>query len=186
MEHKTRKSILCTSCGLVIMFCVHKNKMIKIAFVLILWSIATPRVCLSVCTCMYVIHKYVMKMSPWTDVKFVEELFYQRYNDAFVSAITIPGKTNRYVDRGQRLLLLCNATGNIYPPEDLDWFKDGRGIGSDRARGIKIEKTVSLHRRTIQSTLEISRMSLDDAGTYVCRASKDLVTNVKVNVLNGE
>ncbi|KAK3096643.1 hypothetical protein FSP39_001982 [Pinctada imbricata] len=99
-----------------------------------------------------------------------------------VKAINITGKT--YIDKGQRLHLHCRAAGNVYPPEELDWFKDGTEISSKEEGKITIDKSVSIQDRTIESTLEIAHMSLQDAGTYVCRASKTLVTNVKVNVLN--
>ena len=40
-----------------------------------------------------------------------------------LTVISIEGK--RYVDLGEKIHLICNASGGPRIPEDIDWFKDG-------------------------------------------------------------
>ncbi|XP_055892375.1 myosin light chain kinase, smooth muscle-like isoform X3 [Biomphalaria glabrata] len=87
-----------------------------------------------------------------------------------------------FVERGDTLRLTCNATGSEYPPDAIDWFKDGDKIkNNDR---VTLSSDVSLSDRTISSTLSIKRGNMTDAGTYICRTPGNLVTSAKVNILN--
>ncbi|XP_012940600.1 cell adhesion molecule 2 [Aplysia californica] len=89
-----------------------------------------------------------------------------------------------FVERGDTLQLVCNATGSEYPPDDIDWFKDGNKIkNSDR---VTLSKDVSLSEGTIMSLLKVRRTTMRDGGTYVCRTSDLQVTSAKVNMLNTE
>ncbi|ESP02460.1 hypothetical protein LOTGIDRAFT_138435, partial [Lottia gigantea] len=99
-----------------------------------------------------------------------------------VSDIEISGST--FVEKGNPLKITCNATGNDYPPEGLDWFKDGLKITPNDRTSINMD--VSLSDRTIISTLVMLRADMYDAGTYVCRTSDLQITSVKVNVLNSK
>ncbi|KAK6180561.1 hypothetical protein SNE40_012693 [Patella caerulea] len=94
--------------------------------------------------------------------------------------IEISGLT--FVEKGNPLKVTCNATGNDYPPEGLDWFKDGLKITPNDRTSINMD--VSISDRTIISTLVILRADMYDAGTYVCRTSDLQITSAKVNVLN--
>ncbi|XP_025078293.1 zwei Ig domain protein zig-8-like isoform X2 [Pomacea canaliculata] len=89
---------------------------------------------------------------------------------------------SQFVEKGNTLTLTCNATGFDYPPDELDWFKDGLKLTSDLRRTLR--KDVSLADKTIVSKLQVARATMADAGTYVCRASDMQVTSAKVNVLN--
>ncbi|KAL8620728.1 hypothetical protein ACOMHN_067291 [Nucella lapillus] len=89
---------------------------------------------------------------------------------------------SHFVEMGNTLTLTCRATGLDYPPDDLDWFKDGLKLTNSRR--LHLSKDVSLSDKTIVSTLQVSRAVMRDAGTYVCRASDLQVTSAKVNVLN--
>ena len=82
--------------------------------------------------------------------------------------------------------MTCNATGREYPPEELDWFKNGNKMETNFAKKIYIRKMVSINSKTIISVLHINKADLADAGTYVCRTSDKQVTSRKVEVLNGE
>ncbi|XP_041364320.1 uncharacterized protein LOC121379734 [Gigantopelta aegis] len=99
------------------------------------------------------------------------------------SDIRIAG-TN-FVEKGNRLHLTCNATGDDYRPDAIDWFKDGIKMSSfDIRRRISID--VSLVDKTIISQLTIRRTVMSDSGTYVCRTSDQQITSLKVNILNTE
>lgn len=89
-----------------------------------------------------------------------------------------------HVDRGNNLMLVCNASGAMYPPDSIDWFKDGSKIMADRAKKIEIRKNFSFHARTITSILTKSDVTMSDTGTYSCRTSDIQVTSVSVQVLN--
>ncbi|XP_041363474.1 fibroblast growth factor receptor 4-like [Gigantopelta aegis] len=91
-----------------------------------------------------------------------------------------------FVDKGEVIKLTCNATGREYPPEELDWFKNGNKMETNFAKKIYIRKMVSINSKTIISVLNIKKADLDDAGTYVCRTSDKQVTSKKVEVLNAD
>ncbi|KAL4228243.1 hypothetical protein ACF0H5_013676 [Mactra antiquata] len=91
-----------------------------------------------------------------------------------------------FVERGETILLQCNATGEYYPPESMDWFLNGQRVSSNSEMGIEIEKRYSLNKRTFCSSLRIERASMNDGGTYVCRTSDEQLASTKVNVLNAE
>ena len=90
------------------------------------------------------------------------------------------------MEKGERIYLKCNATGREYPPEDLDWFKNGNKLTTEFSKKVYIRKFVSINTKTIVSILEINDSKLSDAGTYVCRTSDQQVTSTRVNVLNGK
>ncbi|CAL1544903.1 unnamed protein product, partial [Lymnaea stagnalis] len=99
-----------------------------------------------------------------------------------VEEISITGTL--FVEKGETLRLVCNATGSEYPPDAIDWFKDGDKIKNDER--ITLSSDASISDRTIISTLSIRRGHMGDAGTYVCRTSGHLVTSAKVNILNSK
>ncbi|XP_060571495.1 zwei Ig domain protein zig-8-like isoform X3 [Ruditapes philippinarum] len=92
----------------------------------------------------------------------------------------------QYVERGETITLQCNATGESYPPDEMDWFRNGQAITSDTKRGIHISKQYSISKRKFTSVLKIDRAEMKDDGTYVCRSSNMQITSTKVIVLNAE
>ncbi|XP_045195712.1 zwei Ig domain protein zig-8-like isoform X3 [Mercenaria mercenaria] len=92
----------------------------------------------------------------------------------------------QYVERGETIKLQCNATGEHYPPEEMDWFRNGQKISSQRRKGIHISKQFSIIKRKFTSVLTIDRAEMTDDGTYVCRSSNMQITSTKVIVLNAE
>ncbi|XP_055899609.1 obscurin-like protein 1 isoform X2 [Biomphalaria glabrata] len=97
-----------------------------------------------------------------------------------------PKQRTSFVDENNPIELVCNATSEDYPIEDVDWFRDGNALVTDESRGLYIHKKVSLSTDTIYSTLEIKHARLKDQGVYVCRTSNYDVTSIHVNVLNGD
>lgn len=91
----------------------------------------------------------------------------------------------QYVERGETVVLQCNATGQTYPPDEMDWFRNGKRLMSKPDSGIDIQKQYSLSKRRFTSTLTIARASMEDDGIYICRASDLQITDTTVNVLNG-
>ncbi|GFR70958.1 hemicentin-1 [Elysia marginata] len=100
--------------------------------------------------------------------------------EAIKPKITINGTL--FMEKGQTLKLICNATGSGYPPDAIDWFKDGSKIKSNGR--VTLTNDVSLAESTISSILSVRRGLLKDAGTYVCRTSDLQVTSARVNILN--
>lgn len=92
----------------------------------------------------------------------------------------------QYVERGETIILQCNATGETYPPDEMDWFRNGQKITSKTNDGIHISKQYSISKKTFSSVLKIDRATMEDDGTYVCRSSNMQITSTKVNVLNAE
>ncbi|KAL3866815.1 hypothetical protein ACJMK2_044078 [Sinanodonta woodiana] len=97
--------------------------------------------------------------------------------------IAISGK--EFVDKGDSIIITCNATGESRPPDDIDWFKDGTKLKPDAVRNIYIEKYSLVHTKTLHSTLEIENSDMSDSGNYACRSSDLLITSKHVMVLNG-
>ncbi|XP_076465837.1 zwei Ig domain protein zig-8-like isoform X1 [Babylonia areolata] len=95
--------------------------------------------------------------------------------------ISIKGR--RYVDLGQKIHLLCNASGGPRLPEDIDWFKDGDMIDSFKYPHVLIEKYQSIRDRAFISELMIDHAKESDAGEYVCRSSRNNIVNMKITVL---
>ncbi|XP_070204912.1 opioid-binding protein/cell adhesion molecule-like isoform X2 [Littorina saxatilis] len=96
--------------------------------------------------------------------------------------IHIEGDT--YVEKNSVIRLVCNATGEEHPPDDIDWFLNGQKLLSDFAYQISIEKRMSLTEKTIYSILEIKNANMKDAGIYVCRTSDLQIASARVDVLN--
>lgn len=92
----------------------------------------------------------------------------------------------QYIERGDPIILQCNATGEYYPPDEMDWFRNGHRMTSNEIEGILISKHYSLSKRTFTSNLKIERASMHDSGTYVCRSSNMQIASTKVHVLNGK
>ncbi|WAR00198.1 hypothetical protein MAR_024570, partial [Mya arenaria] len=80
------------------------------------------------------------------------------------AAINITGQ--QHVDKGQSIVLSCNATDTAAPPDHVDWFKDGNALHSNEANGVIITKKFSVTSRTISSILEIKNAKMSDKGTY--------------------
>lgn len=110
-------------------------------------------------------------------------IYFSSFRD-FFSEIQITG--SQFVEKGDRIVLQCNATGEYYPPDEMDWFRNGERLSSQRHRGVRISKQYSISKRTFTSVLVINRANMDDDGTYVCRSSNMQITSTKVHVLNGK
>ncbi|CAL1541270.1 unnamed protein product, partial [Lymnaea stagnalis] len=95
--------------------------------------------------------------------------------------ISITGK--RYVDQGERIHLVCNASGGPRVPEEIDWFKGGDKIDSKYGH-VHIGKFQSMADRSFISELTIQHSSLTDTGDYICRSSTEDIANLKVTVLH--
>lgn len=89
-----------------------------------------------------------------------------------------------HVDKDSPMKLVCNASGTMNPPNNVDWFKDGNQIVANKKKRIELQKRFSIHSRTITSTLIKEKAEMSDAGTYSCRTSSMQVTSEKVTVLN--
>ncbi len=72
------------------------------------------------------------------------------------------------VSAGDTLSLSCTVTG--YPLPIVTWFKDTIPYKQGNISITNIDDT------TVSSSLELSGVSLDEAGVYYCNASNDLFT----------
>lgn len=90
------------------------------------------------------------------------------------------------MEKGEKIVLTCNATGEMFPPEDIDWFKDGRKIKENQNRGVSITKFRIAETKTLYSQMEVEKADMDDSGIYICRSSDLAITSKSIMVLNGE
>ena len=105
------------------------------------------------------------------------------FNFAFVKAIHLEG--TKFVEKGDPIHLVCNASGIARPPDDLYWFKDGIKLTENGWKHVTIDKFRVYQTRTIVSVMQKRHSEMRDAGTYVCRSSSLSVTSITVNVLSG-
>lgn len=98
-------------------------------------------------------------------------------------------KGTKFVNMGQQIHLLCNASGINRAPEKIDWFFKGSRIhpSNPRWKGrVEILKHTSIPGRYFISELFIEQSTIADQGDYVCRSSDLIVNNLKVHVLNAD
>ena len=95
-----------------------------------------------------------------------------------------------FVERGDKIELVCNATGGEQIAEDIDWFKDGNLIElsyrEPSRNKINVATFRSLKHWSLVSTLVVDHAEMDDAGTYVCRSSFNKHGDLIVSVLAGK
>ncbi|ESO87560.1 hypothetical protein LOTGIDRAFT_166440 [Lottia gigantea] len=90
---------------------------------------------------------------------------------------------NRFINLGEKVVLLCNATGGHLIPEEIDWFKDGDIIHTELDKSVRINKKVDLKSRSLISELIVERSKVTDSGTYICRSSNEDIDSLDVTVL---
>ncbi|XP_052229958.1 leucine-rich repeats and immunoglobulin-like domains protein 2 [Dreissena polymorpha] len=106
--------------------------------------------------------------------------------DSITEATEISISEEQYVERGEPVALHCNVTGQHYTPDEIDWFRNGEKVTSEKRRGVKLLKHLSIVHRTFSSILSIDTATMGDSGVYVCRSSNMQIANTKVHVLNAE
>ena len=97
------------------------------------------------------------------------------------TAVQVSG--SEFVERGNPLQLVCNATGRPEPPHNVEWYKDGEKVNSDANSGVIITKKIET--RMLVSVLVIKSSRMDNSGDYVCRSSNRDFGKITVQVLNG-
>ncbi|GAB1606019.1 protogenin A-like isoform X3 [Argonauta hians] len=95
--------------------------------------------------------------------------------------LTISG--SRYVVRGSAISLMCNSSGGDSRSRDINWYKEGIKILSNRDSRILTAKYTSADKVTI-SSLRIDNSRLEDGGTYVCRTPNKASIAIAVSVQN--
>ncbi|XP_022334945.2 limbic system-associated membrane protein-like isoform X2 [Crassostrea virginica] len=100
------------------------------------------------------------------------------------AGLTLEGRN--IVNFNEPINLTCLVQGETRAPEDVDWFFEGVKIvpGSSRWRNrVYITREREPYRRQFKSHLLIDNSDFSDRGTFVCRASADLVESINISVL---
>ncbi|XP_041373041.1 leucine-rich repeats and immunoglobulin-like domains protein 1 isoform X2 [Gigantopelta aegis] len=100
-----------------------------------------------------------------------------------LNVVGIVLRGSKYIDVGDPISLICNATGGAQIPEEIDWFYEGDKIDSYKYPNILITKYRSLTDQSLISELMIDRSTTRDSGMYICRSSEREVDSRKVTVL---
>ncbi|XP_045216757.1 uncharacterized protein LOC123566576 isoform X2 [Mercenaria mercenaria] len=103
------------------------------------------------------------------------------------SALKLSG--TKFVNKGDKIHLICNATGTVRAPEAVDWFYEGNRIhpSNPKWRGrVEVLKHESFEGKYFISELIVDHSKLKDKGHYVCRSSDLTVDSLKVHVLNAD
>ena len=91
----------------------------------------------------------VLCSSYITLVLYIAAVFHHHTTPVFyLPAVQVTG--TEYVERGNPIQLICNATGKPDPPHNVDWFKDGTRLESDAEKGIIITKKIETKVRFIE------------------------------------
>lgn len=91
-----------------------------------------------------------------------------------------------FVSKGQTILLTCNATGEDFAPDGVDWFIHGHKFNHQTMPRVRIyDPVVDNNKRTLISTLEIRRSIMSDKGIYVCRGPELKTSSLTVHILDG-
>ncbi|KAH3777222.1 lachesin-like [Dreissena polymorpha] len=106
--------------------------------------------------------------------------------DSKAEAMEITISREQYVERGEPVTLHCNVTGQHYTPDEIDWFRNGEKVTSEKHRRVKLLKQLSIAHKTFISILSIDKATMEDSGVYVCRSSNMHIANTKVHVLSAE
>lgn len=96
--------------------------------------------------------------------------------------IVLSGQT--FVSKGQSIFLTCNATGQDYAPDEVDWFINGHMVNKQETPRVRIVNDNG--RRTLYSTLEIRHSTMMDKGIYVCRGPNSDFASVTIHILDEE
>lgn len=88
-----------------------------------------------------------------------------------------------HVERGSPIQLVCNATGWLDAPHNVDWYKDGNKVHSDVEKGVIITKKIDANMLVSVLVIRFSKMS--DAGVYLCRSSNRHIAKLTIHILNG-
>ncbi|XP_036363710.1 protogenin A-like isoform X4 [Octopus sinensis] len=95
--------------------------------------------------------------------------------------LTISGSSS--VTRGSAISLMCNSSGGDSRSRDINWYKEGTKIYSNRDNRILTTKYTSADKVTV-SSLRIENSRLEDGGVYVCRTPNKASITIDVKVHN--
>lgn len=101
---------------------------------------------------------------------------------------------SEFVNKGDPLILECQATGFNPRTDYLEWFKDGKIINHSyiwkhqrlRGRAINITDFHIIETRTLRRVLYIPKSTREDKGIYMCRIGGVYIVKKIVHVLDGE
>lgn len=91
-----------------------------------------------------------------------------------------------FVSKGSTIFLMCNATGDDYAPDGVDWFINGRIVNHNSFPRVRIYHDADYDKRTLYSTLEIKRSVMSDKGIYVCRGPDSKTAMITLHILDEE
>ncbi|XP_048733248.2 lachesin-like isoform X2 [Ostrea edulis] len=105
-------------------------------------------------------------------------------------ALTMNG--SEFVNKGDPLILECQATGFNPRTDYLEWFKDGKVINHSyiwkhqrlRGRAINITDFHIIETRTLRRVLYIPKSTREDKGIYMCRIGGVYIVKKIVHVLD--
>ncbi|XP_062601042.1 zwei Ig domain protein zig-8-like isoform X2 [Saccostrea cucullata] len=98
---------------------------------------------------------------------------------------------SEFVNKGDPLVLECQATGFNQVSDYLEWYKDGKIIDNSyiwkhhrlRGRAMNITDFHFIETKILKRVLYIARATMEDSGTYMCRISDDIAKKT-VHVLD--
>ncbi|XP_054278192.1 zwei Ig domain protein zig-8-like [Macrosteles quadrilineatus] len=96
------------------------------------------------------------------------------------SKAEIVGGSEKMVQTGSSLRLICLLRHSMEPPSYIFWYHDSRMINYDTARGVEVT-----HER-FSSELVLPRARSDDSGNYTCVPSNAQAASISVHVIKRE
>ena len=100
-----------------------------------------------------------------------------------ISAVQVEAIGSPFIEKGNLIHLVCNASGKPEPPRDVQWLKDGKTILSDAQEGRMISKRIES--KMLISTLIIHNSQIQDRGFYTCLSTNRDAAGVDIHILDG-
>ena len=104
-----------------------------------------------------------------------------RVCSCYCAVVQVAGTT--YVELGNSIRLICNASGHYQAPDDVNWYHRGTMLQSNSRAGIAVSKKTT--QRVLMSMLVIDSSQMTDAGKYSCRTSSGDRASIDVHILKG-
>ncbi|CAL4142596.1 unnamed protein product, partial [Meganyctiphanes norvegica] len=113
--------------------------------------------------------------------------------NVIVPRVSIAGGRDKYVRVGSAALLECKVEATVQPPDYVFWYRGDQGTGSRLLEHNHPRLAIREERQQLKegavglsSILEVSDVTLSDAGNYTCLPSNLKAATALLHIIDGE